>query len=280
MKDFIEIDAKASSPFAIDRVHDMTAYVAIDRDTLSFACTIQDISFPVYFFRAVYPSDAHDGLQRLINDLPILSFPFRSTEISFQDDSPFVVIPEDLTSGATPSEWLSIAGDISNKEPLCCDFDEEQLRVIYSIPLDVYGFCSRSFSMPHFGHSLLPHIRISLRNSRIQTKQLVSVIYESDQLQVVVACEGSLLLANRYSVAGLNDILYYITAIYRQFKLDPSCVPLYLYSSHISPQLTSDLRQYISTIAINEFRGLEIGEIMAKQYRKIPPHTIWELLCE
>ena len=70
---------------------------------------------------------------------------------------------------------------------------------------------------------------------------------------MAVAKSGELLLANLYKMVSDADCLYYITALYRQFKLDPHAVPLYLFTYNPETSIKQLLEESLGNIVLNDY---------------------------
>lgn len=92
---------------------------------------------------------------------------------------------------------------------------------MYSLSQELFDFSQRSFSIPSYRHSVASLIGMAVRQTRRDTPHVVVVHHLGDYICIVVASDGELLLSNRYRVVGDADTLYYLTALYRQFKFDP-----------------------------------------------------------
>ena len=258
----------------------MVAYCLMDSNSIHVVCTEEATTHTLYHATIAIKGESVLGLQELLSLYPILSLPYRCTHVMVHDNSPFVVLPESLSGSATSEEWLSLSTDIHSQKVLSADFEEEKLKLVYTVSQEFYEFVTRSFSMPVFTHSVEPHLRVVLRQSRLQSQQFISVLLDKDTLQVVLAKDGQLLLANAYTIVTENDLLYYITAIYRHFKLNPTEVPLFLYSRENNDTVIGRLRENIATVKHNYFQQYDF-EINSKSHENpIPTPIIWQVLCE
>lgn len=229
-------------------------------------------------FATTIPSQDEGGMQELFWEYPIFSLPYKSTTITVNDGAPFVIIPDDLVDSTSPEEWLSLSADTEGRRVLTQALSEERISVVYSIRKELFDFCKRSFSIPLFTHNVSTQIIHTIRQTRIKSPKILSAYIDRNFIQIVVSDSGELLLANRYRIGSDADCLYYLTAIYRQFSLDPHVDPIYLYSCGYYIQFIEELKKSIDHVHLNNYPTHEGSSTYTNG--SIHPLELLYILCE
>lgn len=224
-----------------------------------------------------------EGLKKTFFEEPLLSLPYKATHI-YLDQWRYTLLPNDLDKSGTPELWSALHSSIEEHHVLSQQISSEQMIIHYTVPLELYDFCQRSFSLPTYNHTLQPLIALATRLSRKSEPKLVMMRVGKAVVDVLYVTDGVLELVNRYQVRNEVDILYFVTALWRQYFLSSETVPLYLYNSD-SPYLTDafldQLGEYISRVELNYYPRLLCPEELIKRHEtELPPEFILQLLCE
>lgn len=227
------------------------ARITLDNEMIFFLAEEQEADKPILATSISTSGSDEGGMQQLFWSHPLLSLPFKSTTILVEDGAPFAIIPEDLFDSASPEDWLALTTDLEGRKVLTKAIEEEHLHIVYSVNKELFDFCQRSFSLPSFGHHISTQVIYTLRKSRREHPQLVTAYISKEFIQVVVARSGELLLANLYTIVSEADCLYYITALYRQFQLDPHSDPLYLFTNRAQESIQQLLESSVEKIKLS-----------------------------
>lgn len=223
-----------------------------------------------------------EGLKKVFFEERILSLPYKSTHI-FMEAGSYTLVPNDLESTASPELWSSLLTPIEGQHILSQAISEEQMMILYAVPLELYNFCQRSFSLPTYSHLMQPLISFATRLGRQSDSRLVMVRLGQRQMDILYVADGVLQLSSRYEVKSEMDVLYFVTAIWRQFYLSQESVPLYLYpyqSSLYSESLLNQLREHILRVEVNHFpSNVEMDKVMNQLVNELPPEFILQLIC-
>ena len=254
MREIKEIHAsEGDKSLSADEALSIDARITLGSEMIFVLATTQENDKPILATSISLTSSEEGGMQKLFWDHPLLSLPFRSSTILVEDGSPFAIVPEDLMDSASPENWLSLTTELEGRKVLTKAIEEEHLYIIYSVNRELFDFCQRSFSLPTFEHHISTQITYTLRKSRREHPQVVTAYISKGFIQVAVAKSGELLLANLYKMVSDADCLYYITALYRQFKLDPHAVPLYLFTYNPEPSIKQLLEESLGNIVLNDY---------------------------
>lgn len=257
----------------------MEAYLVIGGGQIHYAARSVDDKTTLYIATAQLGKQLEGGMQQLFWEHPLFSLPYKSTEISIEDNSSFVVVPQDLLESASNSEWLGIATDLNGRRVMSITLEEERSSIIFSVSQELFDFSQRSFSIPYYTHGIASFLRLAVTMTRRDESRVVLLHHLGEYIHVIIACEGQLLLANRYKVASDSDTLYYITALYRQFKFNPKDTPLLLFCLETLGQLLDLLRASISNIKVNSYPYLSKEFLQNRILDTIHPQLVLQLLC-
>ena len=252
MREIKEIHAKEEQSLSANEALTLDARITLEGEEIFFLAWSEESDKPLLTARFSTAGANEGGMQQLFWNHPLLALPFKSSTLLVEDGSPFAIVPEDLFDSASPENWLSLTTELEGRKVLTKAIEEEHLYIIYSVNRELFDFCQRSFSLPTFGHHISTQLVHTLRMSRREHPEVVTAYIGREHLQVVVARSGELLLANLYRIVSEADGLYYITALYRQFKLDPHTVPPYLFSGrsylNVSQLLAGSVERIESSI--------------------------------
>ncbi|MBR8759563.1 DUF3822 family protein [Porphyromonas levii] len=279
MGNIITIDPKREASYSADKALNMEAYLVVSRGQIQYAARPIDDNSTIYTATAQLVNHPDGGMQQLFWEYPLFALPYKSTVISVEDSSSFVVVPQDLLGSASKEEWLGVATGLSGRRVMSIDMEEERSTVIYSISQELFDFSQRSFSIPSYTHCIVPLIRLAVTFTRRDVPRVVILMHLGESINVVIATEGRLLLANRYKVASDIDTLYYVTALYRQFKFSPQDTPLLVYSLEGRGKLLSLLGDIISDVRWNSYPYLSKEYQQNKVLTTIHQQLVLQLLC-
>lgn len=264
-----------------DKALSTEVYLLIEEQAITLAAP-SEADATLWMNRFALEMPFLEGLKKVFFEESILSLPYKTTHIFIEGGS-YTLVPNDLESTASPELWSSLLTPIEEQHILSQTISVEQMTLLYSVPLELYNFCQRSFSLPTYSHSMQPFISFATRLGRQSEPKLLMVRLGQSQMDVLYVADGVLQLSSRYEVKNDVDVLYFITAIWRQFYLSQESVPLYLYpyqSTIYSESLLEKLREHISRIEVNYFPATGmIDNILSKVINELPPEFILQLIC-
>lgn len=270
------INPKLDTVISAQEAVSLHARVSLGQDYIFYTARGEEQGAEVLATKII--SSADGGMQDLFWEYPIFSLPYKSTTIMINDGAPFVVVPEDLFDSAKAEDWLSISTNTEERQILTESISDGRLVVVYSIRKVLFDFCKRSFSTPTFSHNIGTQITYTLRQSRTKTPKLLSAYVDKHFIQIVVTESGELLLANTFRIGAASDCLYYITAAYRQFGLNPYSDPIHLYASSYYEQLHDEISLSIQEVETNHHLTQERKK--THTYSLIHPLELLHILCE
>ena len=214
---------------------------------------------------------------------PTLSLPFKTTNIFADDGTGYTLIPSDLRSVASPNDWVASSLETGGKHILSVPLNDTPATIETAVRSDLYEFCQRSFAFPRFDHLQRPLIAAAMRYTRRVHPAVVMVIVGNGYTDITLAKDGQLLLANRFDTPQSMDILYFVTAVWRQFDLAPANDHLCLYAhpAKDTAALMEKLESSIRHLTLNTYHGSIIDpKVVSDRKMALPPEFILDNLCE
>lgn len=227
--------------------------------------------------------DIVESLKAAFFSHPTLSLPFKTTKVFADDGSGYVLVPTDLKPVASSSDWVASGLETDGKHVLSVELNDSPATIETVVRSDLYEFCQRSFAFPRFDHLQRPLIAAALRYTRRVHPIVVMVILGNGHTDITLAKNGQLLLANRFDTPQVMDVLYFVTAVWRQFDLDPVHDHLCLYTHPTKDVgvLTEKLGASISHMTLNAYHGLIVDpKVVSDTKLQLPPEFILDNLCE
>ena len=135
---------------------------------------------------------------------------------------PYTLVPEAYFEEERKAELFAFNfPDKLDTDHVLVNFLPDRTALLFSLPEDIYAFCSRSFSAPEFLHPatlFLSQWESLSKNSLC--KQMFVVLTEQRIELVCFAPQGKLLLANSFEVKSSHDRVYYVLYVWKQEGFD------------------------------------------------------------
>ncbi len=178
------------------------------------------------------------------------TYPFKQVTIVHVSRN-YTLIPSEAYDASMIKNLLGFAFSDATGKALNDSLPDQHAELIYSMPGELYEFCSRSFLNPIFKHSMSAVIISLLKQSRSVVAKQLSVFVRHAEVDVVCTHRGELLYANSFACSDTNDILYYILAVWKQLELDQLVDQLHI-SGHGEriEALRTSLQKYIQHIEL------------------------------
>lgn len=259
--------------------------IRITADGLSFFAFHRDLPEKSRVATIGFDSpDWLEGLKSVFFSHSVLSLPYRSTKLFVDGGAGYVVIPTDLKPLGIVEDWVEPSLRTARKQVYTVPLTDLSARIETVVRGGVYDFCRRSFPIPHFDHLQRVLISSAMRYTRRIDASVVMVIWSQGYVDVTVSASGQLLFANRFDTPQVLDVLYYVTAVWRQFDLDPTKDHLRVYASPDTKDeewLMEKLGQSIKHLGFNDYPGLLLApQQLSKISSLLPPEFILDTLCE
>jgi len=204
----------------------------LDRQTVSIALKERKanrILAVESFHSANLFEDFASGSGKLSQQSRILrTYPFQKVTVAVASNQ-FTLIPEALYREEDASKYYAFNFTPSPAQKILSQgIRTFQARVVYSIPNEVNEYVSSAFRDP----LLLPHIAPLLESARqwARGNERVSILFNvrNSSLDIVIAENSKLILANSFNWREPEDALYYLLFTCEQLGLDPQRVPVWV----------------------------------------------------
>lgn len=219
------------------------------------------------------------SLEELFFEYPVLQESYRDIALLINDGTPYNIIPNDLLSHI-PQEDLWLKEVVTpHRTILRTEIKDQSYTLLYSVDSNLYTFCERSFSLHSYCHPVSSLILANGIYTRCHTPQSMLVAVNGEKSNIVYSKEGCLMLANQYTTPKSTDLLYYITALWRQFELLNSDTALILLGD-ISDEIIQNITPRIKNVHINDYtlwRGHQVSTINTEGF-KLPPELYLHLI--
>jgi hypothetical protein len=210
--------------------------------------------------------DNGDILKTLLDTQPELTQSFRQTIISYYIPES-ILIPSRFYRYEEVQNMLSTVYEGAQNTVVSESMADWHIYNIYSVPAATHEFLSRWYSTGNFWHA---H-SITLKNGIEKRNGSNLVIdFKTDTFSVIAIKDDSLLLAQIYSYARAEDVLYWLLKICKQFSIFQNEVRLIL-SGLIDRQsaVFKELYQYFLNI---EFASIENDIQLSRDFEEYPVH--------
>ena len=140
---------------------------------------------------------------------------------------------------------------LSNKDKVLVQtLKEPEIIILHSIPEKVFDFFNRTFVNSHFLHHVSPLISYFAERTRIGNVNRLIVNIQNNGLDVLYfALSGEFVFANHFKYNHLNDAVYYIFFIWKQFRLNQLKDFIYIAgNSSQKPDLIKLLQKYVQNV--------------------------------
>lgn len=204
------------------------------------------------------PTSGIEEKKEAILASPLLTLPFKSTTLYLEDGSPYIIVPSALQLSPEIQEgWVQLALEHHPQlATLSCTLHEPPATLLWNTHQELFHFCLRTFPMARFEHPITTLIQEAITYSRLHHPRVLLVQVTNEWADLIYCQEGELELANRQSTLAVPDLLYHITALWRQFALQPEQDHLRLiatsYAPHSLAELEAELRKVIRNVIIEQ----------------------------
>lgn len=206
------------------------------------------------------------------------TFPFKQVTI-MQTSRYYTLVPTEAYDPSKIKDMLSFAFSGSIGKALCQSLPEMHAELIYSIPDDLFEFCSRSFLGPEFRHHMGSLLSVLLKQSKAVYPKQLAVFVRDSEIDIIGTHKGELIFANSFPSEDTNDSIYYILAVWKQLEMDQLEEQLLLFGrSDEVASLKKTLQSYLQHI-----NSIEIpNEVLAisPDIQQLPFDLISLLTCE
>ena len=169
--------------------------------------------------------------------------------------SDFTFIPTNVFNDKNKEEFFRFGFSDNEDKVLVQSIKKPELTILHGISEEVIDFFNRSFDMPQFFHHLSPLLSYFGEKVNLGNAHRLIVNFKNKGLDILYyAPFGEFIFANHFKYNHLNDAVYYIFFIWKQFGL-------------------SQLKDFIY-VAGNSFQKLELIKLIQKYVHNVLPVNI------
>ena len=217
-------------------------------------------------YYTVEQNDNENILNAVVEVHPELKQSFRQTLVSYYLPES-ILIPSKFYKHEETQAMLATVFEPAQNTVVSESMNDWQIYNTYQVPATIHEFLSRRYSTGNFWHT---H-SITLKNGIKKNEGGELMIdFKIDTFSVVAVKDNSLLLAQIYSYARAEDVLYWLLKICRQFSISQNEVQVTL-SGLIDKQsaVFKELYQYFLHI---EFASIENDIQLSGDFEEYPVH--------
>lgn len=207
--------------FNFEQSEEYILSIRLEPDGFSFS--IQDSTAPEkFFFHRVLLNKTlsyEENFKEFFFANEFLSAQYKKVRI-ISCSKQYTLVPYEAMREGAETIYYSFCFDDDERVVLRNSLKELNLEIVFSLPAGLYEFCSRSFLAPQYIHHIAPEIRSTEKSSVNSDRKQLSVFIDGKMLDVVSMHKRELQFANSYSFDQLQDILYFITNVWKQQAMD------------------------------------------------------------
>lgn len=162
----------------------------------------------------------------------------------------FTFVPTNVFDEKKKNEFFSFNFIENEDKILVQTLKKPEIILLHSIPEKVFDFFSRTFLNVHFVHHLSPLISYFSERTRVGNTHKLIVNMQNKGLDVLYfAPSGEFIFANYFKYNHLNDAVYYVFFIWKQFNLNQLKDFIYIVgNSSQKPDLIKQIRKYVQHV--------------------------------
>ncbi|MDD4514224.1 DUF3822 family protein [Massilibacteroides sp.] len=253
--------------------------IRITPDGFSFSGSIPSKSSSFFYKRITFErsKDYATSLKEAFFEEECLTWSYEKIKI-FCFTPNYIFTPDEYYREDKKEELFQYTFFSSSKKTLSTPIDPDSGKLLYEIDPEVYSFLSRSFINPEFIH----HMALPLKNWKQQSALSFSgqmyVLLNNKTVDITCFRHGQPIFLNSFDYSTPEDILYFVSCIWKQAELDQLKDHLYIFgNADYKKDLMNNIRQYIHYVS-------EI-ELPADVYLRNPeikqaPYDIILSVCE
>ena len=237
-----------------------------------YSCSIYNPVEDGSFFYHEIEKKAHenslDDLKNFFYDNEFLSASYRKVYV-INNTSAFTFIPTNVFNEKNNEEFFRFNFSENEDKILVQSVKKLELTILHGISEEVFDFFSRSFNAPQFIHHLSPLLSYFDKKVRMGNAHRLIVNFQNKGLDILYyAPSGEFIFANHFKYNHLNDAIYYIFFVWKQFGLNQLKDFVYIAgNSSQKSELIKQIQKYVhNVLPVNitpaeHFSGIDIQNI-------------------
>ena len=210
---------------------------------------IEDGSFFYHEIERETHGDAFSSFKSFFYDNEFLSESFRQVFV-VNNTSTFTFIPENISDEKDKEEFLKFNFFDNTDKILVQKINKPELSILHGINEDVFEFFNRTFSDLKFIHHLSPTLFYFVEKCRMGNNTKLVVNLQNAGLDILCFTpSGDFVFANHLKYNHLNDALYYIFFLWKQFNLNQLKDFIYIVGNSVQkPELIKQVQKYVHNV--------------------------------
>ncbi|MDR0230518.1 MAG: DUF3822 family protein [Dysgonamonadaceae bacterium] len=172
----------------------------------------------------------------------------------------FTFVPTNVFDEKKKDEFFRFNFSGNQGKVLAQTLNKPEITILHSIPEKAFDFFNRTFVNLHFVHHISPLLSYFAERTRIGNTHRLIVNMQNEGLDVLYfAPSGEFIFANHFKCSHLNDAVYYIFFIWKQFNLNQLKDFIYVAgNSSQTPDLIKQLQKYVQNVFPVEITSSEL----------------------
>ena len=274
----MKIDIPDSINLSIPGRYILTVYVHPEKFSFSFHCPDDPASYFFYKIDSTEETDAFSIFKDLFFENDFFNYSFQKTYVLVFSPL-FTYIPNDIYSDKYKEDFIRFIFSEKEEGFLDCSVPAAKLRVLYSVPEEVYDFFIRSFNEPEFIHYSAPVITYFCSTKTKYKERRMFINVHPKGIDIFCFSQKSFLFGNHFPCEKFQDAVYYILYTWKQLKMDRFNDLLYVTGERDqNEELLTKLQLYIQHVRPKSIPSKYQFEIIDTS--KVPFELAIFSLCE
>ncbi len=226
---------------------------------------VEDGSFFYHEIERKPGEDTFSGFENFYYENEFLASSYRKIFV-VNKTAGFTFVPGDVFDEKKKDEFFRFNFSENDDKVLVQILRKPELIILHGISEKLYDFFNRTFADFRFVHHLSPLLSYFGERTRMGNTHRLIVNVQNRGLDVMYyAPSGEFIFANHFKYIHLNDAVYYIFFIWKQFNLNQLKDSIYIAgNSSQKPELIKQVQRYVhSVFPVNitpseHFSGLDI----------------------
>lgn len=191
--------------------------------------------------------DMKRRLEDAVYDNPVLLNDYSRTTIAVHSQR-FAVMPAAINDVALVRKVLEASTASVDGEVLTCAIKNTDAAIACDMPQGVTAFLQRTFANPVLLHHLAP-LCAYCSAAYADDNGCLHVNLSDKETHIVATRNGKLQMANTYQYHHIDDIVYFVLAVFKECRFDAQVDKVMLTGDNtLRTQLAEQLRQWIAYV--------------------------------
>ena len=225
--------------------------VEISNEMYSFSIynPVEDGSFFYHEIEKKSGEDAFAGFEDFYYENEFLTSSFR--KIFIINNSPeFTFVPTNVFDEKEKNRFFQFNLSKTDSKVLVQNMKNPELTILHGVSEKVFDFFNRIFVNPQFIHHLSPLFSYFSERTKLGNANRLLINLQNKGLDLICFTpSGDFVFANHFKYGHLNDAVYYIFFIWKQFNLNQLKDFIYIAgNSSQKPDLIKQIQKYVHNV--------------------------------